>query len=160
MPQPGDFGLVPISGTGGKLIALGQLLIGVPSKYQHAFILLDDNQIAQAEPGGVEIRPLSIYRNTKVKWSSYPLTAAERAAIVRFAREHVGTPYSWLDYVAIGLHRWKMPSSLLRKYVHDTGHMICSQFVAEAYAVGGYPLGKRAPQEMTPGDLDKLLRKG
>jgi hypothetical protein len=159
MPQPGDLGLVPIPGLPGKLVNAGQTLIGCRSRYQHAFLVLPDGMVAEAQPGGVVTRPLSDYAGAGAAYSSFPLTDSQRGIIVGYANANVRmhTPYSWVDYVALGLYRWHMPSALLREYVHDSGHMICSQLVASAYYWAGFPLTSRHPQDVAPGDLAQLI---
>jgi hypothetical protein len=158
MPQPGDFGVVQIHGYGGKLISLGQALIGCPSRFSHAFLVLDNGEIVQGEPGGAKIYPASVMHGRGAVYSSLPLTDAQRADIVAAGRALADTPYSWVDYAAIGFQRLGLPSKALADYVADGGHMICSQLVAEAYRRAGDPLfPNRAPGNVTPGDLARLI---
>ncbi|RCH69117.1 hypothetical protein DT019_08525 [Streptomyces sp. SDr-06] len=141
---------------GGRLISLGQRLIGCPSRFSHAFLVLDNGQIIQGEPGGAKIYSESDWPGAV--YSKLPLTDSQRAAIVAAGRALVGTPYSWLDYVAIGAQRLGLPFKGLRRYVSDSGHMICSQLVADAYASAGVELfPDRAPGNVTPGDLARLI---
>jgi hypothetical protein len=54
VPQPGDFAVVPVSGAGGFLIGLGQLLAGYwrhPSlaRYRHSFVYLGSVSASAAE---------------------------------------------------------------------------------------------------------------
>jgi uncharacterized protein YycO len=158
MPQPGDFGVVQIHGYGGKLISIAQALIGCPSRFSHAFLVLDNGEIVQGEPGGAKIYPLSVMEHRGAVYSSLPLTDTQRAAIVAAGRSMAGTPYSWVDYAAIGLQRLGMPFKALRDYVSDSGHMICSQLVDAAYQRAGVDLfPNRAPGNVTPGDLARLI---
>jgi uncharacterized protein YycO len=158
MPQPGDFGVVQIHGYGGKLISLGQALIGCPSRFSHAFLVLDNGEIVQGEPGGAKIYPASVMHGRGAVYSSLPLTDAQRTVIVSAGRSLVDTPYSWADYAAIGLQRLGLPSRALRDYVADSKHMICSQLVAEAYERAGITLFSRlSAGEVTPGDLARLI---
>lgn len=155
-PRPGDFGVVPIAGIAGKLISFGQLLIGCPSRYSHAFLVLDNGQIIQGEPGGAKIYTDSAWPGAV--YSKLPLSDSQRAEIVAAGRALVGTPYSWLDYVAIGAQRLGIPSRRLRSYVAGSGHMICSQLVDAAYTSAGIDLlADRAPGNVTPGDLARLI---
>lgn len=158
MPQPGDFGVVQIHGYGGKLISIGQALIGCPSRFSHAFLVLDNGEIVQGEPGGAKIYPASVMDGRGAVYSSLPLTDAQRANIVAAGRSLAGTPYSWVDYVAIGFQRLRLPFKGLRDYVADSGHMICSQLVDAAYQRAGIDLfADRAPGNVTPGDLARLI---
>lgn len=156
MPKPGDFGVVQIGGIGGKLISLGQFLIGCPSRFSHAFLVLDNGQIIQGEPGGAKIYTESDWPGAV--YSNLPLTDSQRAEIVAAGRALVGTPYSWVDYAAIGAQRLGLPFKWLRRYVSDSGHMICSQLVDAAYARAGVDLfPDRAPGNVTPGDLARRI---
>lgn len=138
MPKPGDFGLVAISGETGRLIRFGQWLNGNGwGDYQHAVLVLDNNELIEAEPGGARIRPVSEYDGTNVVWSDWPLTDAERSAIVAAGRSLEGVPYSFLDYLALAAHRLHIPIPGLRKYIAATGDDICSQLVDLGYQLGG-----------------------
>jgi hypothetical protein len=138
MPQPGDFGLVAISGNVGRLIRFGQWLNGNGwGDYQHAVLVLDKGELIEAEPGGARIRPVSEYDGTNVIWSDWPLTDAERAAIVAAGRSLEGTPYSFLDYLALAAHRLHIPVPGLRKFIAAGGHKICSALADRGYQLGG-----------------------
>jgi hypothetical protein len=138
MPKPGDFGLVAIRGNVGKLIRFGQWLNGDGfGDYQHAVLVLDNGELIEAEPGGARIRPVSEYDGTNVIWSDWPLTDAERAAIVAAGRSLEGVPYSFLDYLALAAHRLHIWLPWLRKYIASTGDDICSQLVDLGYQLGG-----------------------
>jgi uncharacterized protein YycO len=157
-PRPGDFGVVQIHGTSGKLISLGQALIGCPSRFSHAFLVLDNGEIVQGEPGGAKIYPASAMAHRGAVCSSIPLSDAQRTAVVTIGRSLAGTPYSWADYAAIGLQRLGLPSKVLADYVADSAHMICSQLVEYAYEHAGYPLFPAwSAGEVTPGDLAILI---
>jgi cell wall-associated NlpC family hydrolase len=141
MPLPGDFACVPIGGTGGRLISLGERLCGDAfTEYDHAFIYLGDRQIVQAEPGGAVTAPLAAHAAAAWSTGKIPLTAAQRELILKAARRYVGTPYSWLDYAAIGMHSLHVRAPGLKAYVAPTRHMICSQLVDQCYADAGVRL--------------------
>lgn len=159
-PLPGDFALTKISGVTGKLIAAGQALIGEAAPVQHAMIYVGNGKIVQAMPGGAECIPLS-EANVPLVWSSgiIPLTASERVLIANAAMSLVGTPYSYADYLSIGLAHWHIRPRLVRDYVASTEHMICSQLVDYAYEMGGVYLfpENRIPGDVTPADLYRRL---
>jgi hypothetical protein len=172
MPKPGDFGLVAISGEVGRLIRFGQLLNGdgwdatpdpaLPERrtaYQHAVLVLPSGELIEAEPGGARIRPVSEYDGTNVVWSDWPLTDAERAAIVAAGRSLEGVPYSAADYFALAAHRLHLPVPGLRRFVASSGHMICSQLVDEAYRRAGLAMfaDHRWPGYVTPMALVRAL---
>jgi hypothetical protein len=143
LPKPGDFGLVRITGTAGALIRVGQYLNAVKFRtvfsrdlwrnVQHAFVVVDDDMVVEAEPGGARRVPLTEYATESVIWSSWPLSDDERKLIVAQAMNLIGTPYSFLDYLSLTARRLHIPVPGLRRYIADTGHMICSQLTDEAY---------------------------
>jgi len=162
-PRPGDFAVVRMSGTVGRLIRLGQWLNGDGfADYEHAFVLVTEDALIEAEPGGAQQSPLADYQGRPMRWSTghIRLTDDQRAAIVAAARHRVGVPYSFLDYFALAAHRFRLPGSrLLKHYVADTRHMICSQLVDQCYHDAGVNLftDGRWPGYVTPADLARLL---
>ena len=77
------------------------------------------------------------------------------------ARELVGTPYSFLDYLSLallhaGFRKW---GSWARNRVTSSGHMICSQLVDAALTDTGFHVFEdgRLPQDVTPGALFRRL---
>ncbi|MDX2794028.1 C40 family peptidase [Streptomyces scabiei] len=159
-PQPGDFALTKIRGVTGSLISAGQHLVGDGAPIQHAFVYVGNDEVVQAMPGGAELIRLED-ASEPVVWSTgrIPLTAADRMRIVGAARGLVGTPYSFLDYASIALAHYRIRPAWVRDFVADTGHLICSQLVDEAYLRAGVHLfdDGRLPGDVTPGDLWKLL---
>jgi uncharacterized protein YycO len=156
--------VVPIRGGVGRLIRLGQWLNGNGyANYEHAFVLVDGDMVIEAQPGGARQAPLSEYQDREIRWSSghIRLTDQQREAIVAAARGYLGVPYSFLDYVALASHRFHLPVSVLLKgYVADTRHQICSQLVDQCYHDAGVKLFSdgRWPGYVTPADLARLLR--
>lgn len=165
-PQPGDFGIVAISGRIGRLIRIGQWLNGDGYKdFEHAFIVLDDDTLIEAEPGGARIRPLTQYDGTNVLYSDWDLTDHQRHDIVACARALKDTPYSVLDYLSLVLVRLHVRPKWLLAYVESTKHLICSQLVDVCYEEAGIQLfdDDRPAGDVTPGDLCTVLhsqRKG
>lgn len=159
-PQPGDFALTKISGATGVAIAAAQRLIGTPAPVQHAMLYVGNGMVVQAMPGGAELIPLA-EANAVYAWSTgkIPLNATQREWIVYSANALVGTPYSYLDYLSIGLSRWHVRPEFIRDYVSDTRHMICSQLVDYAYECAGVNLFSdgRFPGDVTPADLWRLV---
>jgi hypothetical protein len=156
--KPGDIGLTTIGGVLGFFVSLGQHLAGDSSKYTHAYIVLDDETVLAAQPGGARIDKLSDYKN-KAVYLQRDLTDEQRATIVKEARALEGLPYSFLDYLALALARFGIKPQWLKKYIANTGHMICSQLCDEVYRRAGIHLfnDDRLPQEVTPGDLLYIL---
>lgn len=160
VPQPGDFGLTQIHGGAGRAIRIGQWLNGDGyHDYEHAFVYLGDGLLAEAEPGGARVMPLSEYDDCTVAWSTghFALKPEEAGLICMAARSYVGTPYSFLDYGTIAAHRLRIWAPHLRAYVASTGHMICSQLVARCYYDAGRELFRGWTGDVTPGDLYGLI---
>ncbi|KWT57643.1 hypothetical protein ADL21_33665 [Streptomyces albus subsp. albus] len=161
LPMPGDIGITQISGNAGRLIRIGQWLNGNGfADYQHAFLVLPDGMLIEAEPGGATIRPLSVYDGANILYvCPEGLTDRQRDAICAAGRRYEGVPYSFLDYLAIAVHRLRIPFPGLRRYVAATGHMICSQLVDQSYHDAGIPLFSdgRWPGYVTPGALFQRL---
>lgn len=162
-PRPGDFGLTKIKGWVGVWVSLGQWLNGDASRYTHAFLVLDNEQVIEAQPGGAVITPLSEYTDRfDVVFSRSELTDEQRDTMVAHARQLEGTPYSFLDYLALALTRLKIKPKFIFNRVKSSGHLICSQLVAQEYEkVGASLFTDGTPAYMvTPGDLaDVLIRK-
>jgi uncharacterized protein YycO len=161
VPQPGAIGLTNVVGPVGRLISLGEFLCGDGfTRYEHAFLVLDNGELIEAQPGGAVIRPLTEYDQRDVLFvAPAGLTDEQRAAVVAAAVGYLGTPYSFLDYAAIAAHRFRLPIPGLRRYVASTGHQICSQLVDQCYLDAGVHLfdDGRWPGWVTPGDLALLL---
>lgn len=165
--REGDFCVVPISGTVGKLISFGEWLDGSGfTHYDHAEIYIGhpDNDgpfgyTIGAYPGGAARLPLSCSPAflPDSLWSSghISLTSAQRNDICNLAYDVLGTPYSFLDYFAIAAHRLHLPVPLLRDYIKSTKHMICSQLVDYVYMEAGVHLFNdgRWQGYVTPADL-------
>lgn len=160
MIQPGDFGLVSIKGGVGFLIRLGQWLNGDGFfNYEHAFVYVGEGKIVEAMPGGALLSDLSEYDGRDIMWSSglIPLTDTQRNTIVQRALSQVGTPYSFLDYLAIALYRLHIKHPGVAKRVEDSKHLICSQLVAVDYDAADMPVSDVTAYLVTPGKLTKHL---
>ncbi|MFE0465070.1 hypothetical protein ACFW1A_38025 [Kitasatospora sp. NPDC058965] len=164
LPRPGDFAVVQMAGEVGRLIRVGQWLNGDGfADYEHAFLLVGDDEVIEAEPGGARQAPLAEYAGRPIRWSTghIALTNDQRAAVVAAARGYLKVPYSFLDYAALASHRFRVPgNSVLRGYVADTRHQICSQLVDQCYRDAGITLfdDGRWPGYVTPADLGRLIR--
>jgi hypothetical protein len=186
--QPGDFCCVPVSGEGGKLIKFGERLNGDAfTQYQHAEVYVGTSdevlrycsppwnitisipQPAQygwtlgAYPGGARLVPLSCppERVPGALWSTgaFYLTAVQRRRVVAAALGYQGVPYSWVDYLALAAHRFRVPVPQLEKFIGSAKSMICSTLVDKCYMDAGFQLFNdgRWPGFVTPADLAKLI---
>jgi hypothetical protein len=184
--KPGSFFLRKIQGSTGRWVAAGQAFVRGGSNWTHAGLVLDHGQLIQAEPGGARIiqaetlwddHPVLVSDAPMQRWlaGSTPasfepgadLVAEEikRVEIVGKARylEHV--PYSFLDYVVIGLSEiWqdktgKKVTGWLRNRVEDSQHLICSALVDRAYSWADIHLfdDGRLPGDVTPWDLEQYV---
>jgi hypothetical protein len=164
-PKPGDFAVVSAGGLAGPVVGAAErwlLAAGPYSEYQHAFIytgLDGDKAIIQAEPAGADWAPLTVH--SKILWSTgkFDLTHYQRGLIVGAAQRYIGTPYSFLDYLAIGLHHWHLPAPGLKAYIASTRHQICSQLIDTVYLDAGVHLfnDNRWPGFCTPPDLARRI---
>jgi hypothetical protein len=71
----------------------------------------------------------------------------------------VGTPYSFIDYLALALRHWGFRAEWLRARITSYGHMICSQLVDQSLTHAGVHVfsDERLPQDVTPGALFRRL---
>lgn len=163
VPQPGDIGLTSVVGPVGWGIRLGQWLNGSGfGVYEHAFLVLDNGTLIEAQPGGARIVGLDEDAGRRVLYVAPDgLTDKQRAAICTAAQRYVGTKYSFLDYAAIAAHRFRLPIPWLRRYVASTRHQICSQLVDQCYQDADVHLFQdgRWPGWVTPADLYELLER-
>lgn len=157
-PLPGDFGLVHIPRLVGGAISRGQRLVGSGSYFTHAFVVVENGDVVQAQPGGAVACPLmDAITSRRVAYSAFDLLTQQRARIVANAMSMIGTPYSFADYLAIGALRLAH-FGWLEDYVSADGHLICSQLVDEAYGLAGIELfPNRRTGDVAPGDLANLI---
>lgn len=156
-PQPGDIGLTQVHGRVGIGIRVGQWLNGQGfADFEHAFVFIGGDGIIEAEPGGAVQSSLSRYDPARVAWLRCP--AQHRLAVALAATKYKGVPYSFLDYGAVAAHRLHLPVPLLRRYIGDSQHMICSQLADQAAMDGGWHLfgDGRWPGYVTPAALWQL----
>lgn len=180
-PQPGYIGLTQIGGGVGRVVRVGQFVLAKLDEprtpddedwadYQHAFVYLGsdpswgDDMIIEAEPGGARVVPLSKYAHADVYWCQniYGLLQPGHGALVaQISARLEGTPYSYLDYLALSAHKLHLPVPGLRAYIASTRHMICSQLADWCYDLAGTELFHgRWPGYVDPLDLfllDKRL---
>jgi hypothetical protein len=157
-PSPGDIGLVRIDGHVGQLIRFGQWLNGDGFRdLEHAFVMITDDALIEAMPGGARMKPLTWYEPwDQVLWLRCP--EEYREGVADAAYEYLGVPYSFADYASVAAHRLHIPAPHLRRYIATSKHMICSQLADQAAMDGGWNLFSdgRWPGDVTPGDLVRL----
>ena len=159
VPAPGDFCVVRMPGLVGTAIRFGQWINGDGfADYEHAAVLADCCTVVEAMPDGARMADLSRFGSEPIRW--YRAPDAARTKIVAAALLMIGTPYSFLDYLALAEVRVHSPfAPAVRRYVASTKHMICSQLVDEAYRRAGVQLfdDGRDPGDVTPADLLGLI---
>lgn len=183
LPPPGSFGLSRIGGVLGMAIAAGQAATFDGSRYTHAFLVVDGGSVVQAMPSGAELAPLADFLGRDdVRFCDAPVRTAVAAygaamrdaglrdaelwsaayerglryGLSEEARKLVGTPYGFSDYLALTLAHLGVRAPRLRRYIAQSGRLICSQLVDEVYrrhAIHLFDDG-RLPMDVTPGDLD------
>lgn len=156
-PKPGDIGLSSSNSLIGKFVRFSQAIIGDHSFVTHAFIVLHDGNIIEAMPGGATFARLDKYPDAV--YSRFNLTSEQRDDICVEAIRLHGTPYSFLDYLALAATHFNVAPEPVRRRVQDSGKLICSQLCAEAYRRAGVELfpDRRLPMDCTPGDLARLF---
>lgn len=162
-PGRGDFGVVSTPGLAAEIIRWG-----TESNVNHAFLYVGDGLLIEARPGGAGYAHIDKYNGLTVEWSTgaVPLDDVQRLKVIAHARTLVGTPYGWLDILAIGLTQRRAgrlinvdaPPWWVRR-VNDTHTLICSQLVDLAYYLAGVDLftDTRLPGLVSPGDLHRLI---
>lgn len=187
--KPGMFGLSVIGGKVGKLVRLGQRIVERQDyTYTHAFLVVDNNRVIEAEPGGATFAPLEKYADREdVVFSDLPVSLAVaegmaqwrtigytfpesdaaqtyegilRRRVVAFGQQCEGVEYNYLDYFALALERMHIHLGFVQHRVERQDRMICSQLVDWAYQQVGIHLfdDGRMPFDVTPGDLEGFLR--
>ena len=157
----GMFGLTQIGGLTGFFIRTGQVLVGDASRWTHAFIVIDDQTILEAQPTGARLAPLSSVLDGRPIAASYAirLTSEESARIADVSMKYVGVKYGFSAYLHLALTFVGIDSARLRKYLSTNRRLICSQLVDQIYHDAGIHLfdDGRAHYDVTPGDLANLL---
>lgn len=184
---PGSMFLARIQGRTGWWVGTAQALLGMPSEWTHAGIVGPEGTTFEAAPGGVYVGHVDDLQGRPHIVCDAPvqealaaathLDAAGKAALEKALRKViveqalllVGTPYSFLDYLALALHHLAPRSRVtarVRKRVEDSKHLICSAYcdrvmdLAADYFSG--PVAdalhlykdKRLSGDVTPSDLN------
>jgi hypothetical protein len=156
----GDVGLIEVGGFVGQLIKVMQFLNGSPWKdchLEHSFVVTDPDRMwgFEAQPGGAHFFDINEkYGNENIVWiRPANLDAQQQASLVQVFDQLKGTPYSFVEYDALLVHRLRLPLPGLKTYVNNSDHMICSQIIAEGYRRIAVELfGGEWPGYVTPVD--------
>lgn len=170
-PRPGDWFVTTISGPGGLVIDWGEAWADavalhkltaserrLAEGWRHAGIFLDDGSVLQAEPHGAEIVTWTPAPGTLISTGLWP--ALDPESVTHLAAELTGTPYSWLDYAQLALHRMGRNTDKLQAEIKASGHMMCSQLVDRFQMDLGVHLfdDDRWEGDVMPLDLGLLLK--
>ena len=150
----GDFGVARTDTFLGFLIRLFTF-----SHWNHAFIDMGKGWCVEATMEGAKLRTMT-YKDMRL--SPQALSWEQRLRISDAALGVLGTPYGFADILALALLRLHIRPVWLRREVARTDRLICSQLVDVVYRRAGVSLFKdgRSPENVTPGDLSKLIGEG
>lgn len=158
--KPGDIGFTKIGGSLGWWISLGQFITGDPGKFSHVFVVLDNEEVAEAMPFGSRIQPLDRQYGSEVAYVKMNLTDEQRANLVRYGRERLERPggirYSFMTYAALALARFGFKPKWLREYITKSNRQICSAMGDDFLTNGaGYHVfcDGRLPQDVVPSEF-------
>lgn len=161
--RPGDIGFGSITGAAGVLVGLGQMMLGDDSRYRHVFVVVADGIAVEAMPTGARLVSLWEHRFGPGHVYIRPRYESDfqGRAVARHAREMVGTPYGFSDYLALALRHWGIRWSRLDRWISrvtDSGYparAICSQLADHAMMMSDFHVftDGRLPQDVTPGAL-------
>lgn len=157
---PGDFILAHRHHLIANLISVAEKrrFRGADAVYAHwshaAIVVERDGSLVEAEMMGVQVSPISRYRDDEyhlVRLGS-EFTPDARARAVAFAKGQVGQGFGYLDmFGAIIYLVTGRPMKLVRR-----NHEICSSLVVRALQAGGL-VRQLDPALTLPGDLAKLF---
>jgi len=175
-PQPGDYFVTRTAGPWYDRLAAWAIRWGTArridgrwhnAQYNHAGLYTGDGVIVEAV-GRIRYNTLDAYPDAV--WSTGRLPAhlapdpEQRRLIVNKAHDLIGTPYSWLDLLAIGLAQKRAGAHVnsdtwWARRINSDGHLLCSQAVDVEYAAGEIALfdDGRLPGLVSPQDLGDLL---
>lgn len=162
--KPGDLGFTRIGGLLGKGIALAQAITGDASRFTHVFIVLDNEEVAEAMPSGARVQPFDREYKTEVAYARLPLSDEQRSALVSHLRGRMARPggikYSFADYLALALAHSGLRPKWLRDYIAKSSRQICSQLADYELTNVAYHVfdDGRLPQDVTPGALIQELQ--
>lgn len=124
------------------------------SNSHHDVLILPSGMCISGEPGGARYRPLTDYPHLDI--SAYEFTDEQRALIVQAADDLIGTPYNYMVFPVLLLHRiTHIPiPTWVKTWLDKRPHEDCSSLTtlihtkADVYFI---PHGKLT----TPGDYER-----
>lgn len=161
-PRPAQMGLTRIEGVAGAGIWLGQKAIRLRHPFcpvQHAFFVLDNDNVIEAMPGGAIITPLAhyteTYRSEFTVYTNLTLTSQQEESCIAEAWKLKGVPYNYVTYGVLAAKRFGISSLKIDRMLSNKNFQMCSQLDDEAYNRGGVHLyqDRRLAQNVIPADL-------
>ena len=151
---PGSYGVSHGSGITGELIRHA-----TESWAGHAFVYVGNGQIIEAMPPVARVSAAASHPDAV--WNvHYPLTDAQRDAIVARAHALVGCTYDYPAYVGFALEVLKLANGQELDPVFRQDHWrVCSALVADCYTYAGQNLeqGLTYPNLISPADLYNMI---
>jgi cell wall-associated NlpC family hydrolase len=160
---------------------------GTSSAVNHAGVYVGDGKVIEAQPGnqGARYAPVSMYLDAGTFWAGGAFLPGKTREgqringhkVAHQATKMLGTPYGYLDIVAIAIAQQKFTSVFGIDPINELNpwdeqpwwvkrlarkdRLICSQLVDEAYRLAGIHLfdDGRLSQLVSPGDLHRLILK-
>jgi hypothetical protein len=120
--------------------------------------------VVSAHPEGARIielgRPPSQLPGALWSSGAITLTDEQRNGIVAAAMKYQKVGYSWLDQLALALHRGRFKDPALRRHIASPGGMTPAKLIDQCYADAGVSLfdDKRWQGCVTPGDLAMWIK--
>lgn len=161
-PKPAAIGLTTRKDAVSWLIRLGQFINrDQNAEYSHAFLVINDNTVAEATIKGFVYSPREKYDNTNTIYLDIDLTPEQRAGVLHQAGRLIGTKYSIWSYFLMLALRVGIRPKWLQKRVASNKELICSASCDLAYSRAGVHLfdDGRIAGEVTPADLVSVIIK-
>lgn len=150
-PAAGLYGVVKTSGLVPWIIRMG-----THGQFDHAFVILEDGAIVEAEPGGVRLGHLSEYYGCRIAINSAEdMTVQQRSVVATTAKAMIGKAYNDLAIADDGLECLGWHWRWLLSRASGDGEVVCSQMVALAGQAAGLDWrgGAKTTTEVTPAML-------
>lgn len=148
-PRIGEIGLVKTTGFFGNLIR-----VGTQSRWNHSIIYVGNGMIIEANPQGVQLKPLS--EHPVVAWSKHiDFTPEQGQAAADYAQTLLGKPYNFFDIAVLALRILGLrflTNGLLTKLGSESYGYICSELTTEAWVKSGIPAPAGPVEIVSPGD--------
>ena len=152
IPARGSFGVVHSHSRVAFAIRAATM-----SRRNHAVIAADASTLIEANPTGVERKPLDEYPPESIVWSKPP-TDWQGVQVVRFAESCLGDDYNYPGIAALAAdHFLHWRPQWLDDVANKPTTWFCSQLVVAAYRHAGIDLNPGPDWICSPGDLAEYI---